>query len=191
MPSRISAALRELAAALEDSEWDQVSVPPSSRPASPVDERSRRERRSEVSQVLAAVSQATAEASASSSTSSACSSRPVGEKKDAGPEARAKASREKPRARPSQSSQALVTGSQVAYREDIRTYVIIANPRQPDRVGCVQGSGSTTWRRLEETLPGGRLSGSAVRLRRVENWQHALQVWEAAHPGTEMPSLQL
>ncbi|CAE7434654.1 unnamed protein product, partial [Symbiodinium sp. KB8] len=85
------------------------------------------------------------------------------------------ASREKPRARPSQSSQALVTGSQVAYREDIRTYVIIANPRQPDRVGCVQGGGSTTWRRLEETLPGGRLSGSAVRLRRVENWQHALQ----------------
>ena len=82
-------------------------------------------------------------------------------------------------------------GSSVAYREDWRHYVIVANPRNPSFVGWTSGRGGLTWRELESRLPGGRLSGSAVRLRRVDDKEHAELVWMAAHPGIKMPVLPL
>ena len=82
-------------------------------------------------------------------------------------------------------------GSSVAYREDWRHYVIVANPRNPSFVGWTSGRGGQTWRELESRLPGGRLSGSAVRLRRVDDKEHAERVWMAAHPGIKMPILPL
>ncbi|CAE7273945.1 rluB [Symbiodinium sp. CCMP2592] len=102
-----------------------------------------------------------------------------------GPTARAKAVQEAPRARPGPSeptpaAQGAVTGSAVAYRQDWRIYLILANPRQPHRVGLVQGPGADTWRKLEQSLPNGRLSGSAVRLRRVESLAHAQRLWQEA-----------
>ena len=174
MPSRISSALRELAAALEDAEWDVVGSPTTSPPASPKGKVAARAR----------------EPTSSSSSAAASGAR------DTGPKARAAATRASAQSRPTLASptkeaQEEVSGSAVAYRQDWRIYVVLANPKQPERVGVAQGPGSETWRRLEKTLPGGRLSGSAVRLRRVESLQHAQRLWNEAHPGLVMPELEI
>jgi len=58
-----------------------------------------------------------------------------------------------------------VTGSVVARQAADRIYIVVANPRDPDRVGIFVGK----WRTLEGALPGGRLYDSAARLRRVES----------------------
>ena len=83
------------------------------------------------------------------------------------------------------------SGSTVAYREDWRHYIIVSNPRDPSFVGWTAGPGALTWRSLESRLPGGKLSGSAVRLRRVNDKEGAERVWRAAHPGIKMPNLPL
>ena len=177
MPSRISAALRELAAALEEAEGDEVSAPATSRPPSrpPSPAASAASTSSTMRKVLGEFVRVPTTSSSSTARS--------------GPKARAEACKEEAGARPSKEEQQRVTGSTVAYHNNIRTYIVVANPRQPDRIGCVQGPGGETWRKLEASLPGGRLSGSAVRLR--ENRQHAQQIWEAAHEGIQMPTLLL
>jgi len=83
------------------------------------------------------------------------------------------------------------TGSHVAYHEDWRHYVILANPRKPDFVGYISGPGATTWRRIEKALPTGKLCTSAARLRRVDSESQARQVWAEAHGSRAMPALTL
>lgn len=82
-------------------------------------------------------------------------------------------------------------GSSVAYRTDHRCYIVVSNPRVPDFVGFFEGEGAAAWKAIERQLPGGRLSGSSVRLRRVPSRQVAEQVWDAAWPGRPMPMLPL
>ena len=82
------------------------------------------------------------------------------------------------------------TASSVAYHEDVRHYVVLSNPRDPSFVGWTAGPAATTWRRLEAKLPGGQLSDSAVRLRRVESKRAAEELWKQYQPG-RMPILPL
>ncbi|CAE7566198.1 unnamed protein product, partial [Symbiodinium microadriaticum] len=79
------------------------------------------------------------------------------------------------------------SGSHVAYHEDWRHYVILANPKKPDLIGYISGPGATTWKRIEKALPTGKLCTSAARLRRVESENQARQVWAEAHGNREMP----
>ena len=62
---------------------------------------------------------------------------------------------------PSRTARGVVTGSDVAYRQDWCTYVVLAKPKQPHRVCVLQGPGTETWLRLEKSLPGGQLFASA------------------------------
>ena len=80
-----------------------------------------------------------------------------------------------------------VPGSVVAKHTDNRIYIVVANPRDPARVGVFVGK----WRTLEEALPGARLCDSAVRLRRVESLDEARAIWARAHPSIPMPTLRL
>jgi len=80
-----------------------------------------------------------------------------------------------------------VTGSVVARQAADRIYIVVANPRDPDRVGIFVGK----WRTLEGALPGGRLYDSAARLRRVESVDEARAVWARAHPDIPMPTFRL
>ena len=165
MPSRLSLALRELAAALDDAEWDVVGSTATSPPASPKGKGAARAHEPTLASSSAAGSGASV----------------------TGPKARAAATRAPAQSRPTPTSptkeaQQEVSGSTVAYRQDWRIYVVIANPQQPERVGVAQGPGADTWRRLEKTLPGGRLSGSAVRLRRVESLRTRTVALERSTP---------
>ena len=182
MPSRLSAALRELAEALEDAEADDWTVV--------VDSPRATSRRSPSPK-----STLQASGAAHSSTASAVlQPPPLREEgqRPGGARARAAATREVGGSRPTVQEQLEnVTGSSVAYRGDLRTYVILANPRQPHRLGWVQGPAGAVWPRLEATLPNGRLYGSLVRLRRVNDLEEARALWETCHPGKPMPQLLL
>ena len=80
-----------------------------------------------------------------------------------------------------QSTSGLDTsGSSVTYHADTRHYVVLANPRDPSFEGWTSGPAKTTWPRLEARLPGGQLSGSAVRLRRVSSKAEAEEEGSAA-----------
>ena len=80
-------------------------------------------------------------------------------------------------------------GSDVTYHEDIRCYVIVQNPT--GWVGFISGPAKTTWPGIERCLPGGRLAGSGVRLRRVKDRVEAQGIWEGVHKGKPMPELSL
>ena len=141
--------------------------------------------------------------------STAPSSSQPGATRPTGPKARARATREPDAVRPSTSSQTassqpsgsaqglsrsaqqLVTGSAVCYHGETRIYVVLANPLSPDKVGWIAGPAKTTWPRLEAALPGGRLSGSRVRLRRVQSLAEAESLWQRQHPGVPMPEFPL
>ena len=156
MSRRLQAALRELAAALEEVEeeerWEVVSA---------------------VGRAAAGVrTQPVSEAEAKSE------SEPIA-KRPAAPSVEA----------PVESGRA--SGSHVAYHEDWRHYVILANPKKPDLIGYISGPGATTWKRIEKALPTGKLCTSAARLRRVESENQARQVWAEAHGSREMPALKL
>ncbi len=81
------------------------------------------------------------------------------------------------------------TASTVAYKEDWRHYVIVKHPA--GKVGFIEGPGATTWKRIEATLPKKCLAGSGARLKRVEDRQQGLQIWQAAHGTLPMPDLHL
>ena len=81
------------------------------------------------------------------------------------------------------------TASHIAYRGDWRIYIIVAHPNQ--KLGLVEGPGSSTWKKIEATLPNARLVGSGARLRRVQNHAEAARVWRAAHGEKPMPVLEL
>ena len=83
------------------------------------------------------------------------------------------------------------TGSSVAYHQDSRIYVILSNPKKPWMVGVISGPSPETWLLIERNLPGGRLSGSSARLRRVPSLQVAAELWERHHPGMQLPQLRL
>ena len=171
MSERLQRALRELSAALEETTWDVVSPTSSS------------------------VSGTTVAASVQASS----------EGKGKGPRARARAvgavaggytatvetsgSAEKPVRKPTVVVTD-TTASAVAYHEDVRHYVVLSNPRDPSFVGWTAGPAATTWRRLEAKLPGGQLSDSAVRLRRVESKRAAEELWKQYQPG-RLPILPL
>jgi len=87
--------------------------------------------------------------------------------------------------------QGRVTGSSVCYHGDTRFYVVLANPREPHKVGWTAGPAKTTWPRLEAALPNGRLSGSRVRLRRVQSLAEAETLWCREHPGVPLPQFPL
>lgn len=80
-------------------------------------------------------------------------------------------------------------GSDVTYHEDIRCYVIVQNPT--GWIGFISGPAKTTWPGIEKCLPGGRLAGSGVRLRRVKDRVEAQGIWETVHKGKPMPELSL
>lgn len=73
-----------------------------------------------------------------------------------------------------------------SFTADWRHYVILSNPGT-GKIGYIAGPGDTTWGVVENSLRGGRLSGSGARLRRVEDRNQALAVWEMAFPGRAMP----
>ena len=86
-----------------------------------------------------------------------------------------------------QDSGELATGSLVAYKIDIRHYVVLAQPEYPQDLGYWSGPAATTCRRIESKLRNQRLAGSRARLRRVDSKAQALDLWKQAHPGREMP----
>ncbi|CAE7853527.1 unnamed protein product, partial [Symbiodinium sp. KB8] len=153
--SKLQAALRELAAALEEVEeeerWEVVSA---------------------VGRAAAGVRTQPVSEAASAEAKSA--SKPYA-KQPSAPSSEA----------PVESGRA--SGSHVAYHEDWRHYVILANPKKPDLIGYISGPGATTWKRIEKALPTGKLCTSAARLRRVESENQARQVWAEAHGNREMP----
>ena len=82
------------------------------------------------------------------------------------------------------------SGSSVTYHADTRHYVVLANPRDPSFEGWTSGPAKTTRPRLEARLPGGQLSGSAVRLRRVSSKAEAEELWRQ-HRAGDLPTLPL
>ena len=84
-----------------------------------------------------------------------------------------------------------VCGSTVSYHEDWRHYMGVECPGVPSLLGYVAGPASSTWRRLEARLPGGKLSASRARLRRVCSREEAAKVWAEAHPDVVMPTVRL
>ena len=88
-----------------------------------------------------------------------------------------------------ESTPCVPTGSDIAYHQDIRHYVVVEHPK--GLVGYLVGPGASTWRALEATLPGRQLRGSGARLRRVDNRQEAMKIWEASHGSRLMPDLRL
>ena len=122
----------------------------------------------------------------SSSAGSGAAGLPAGAS-STGPVARAQATRTVEAVRP----KAEPTASSVAYRQDIRCYIIVSNPRNPSFVGFYEGKGASAWRAIESRLEGGRLSGSLARLRRVANRAEAIRIWSEARPSEPMPDLQI
>ena len=159
MSRRLQAALRELAAALEE-----------------VEEEERWE-------VVSAVGRAAA----------GVRTQPVSEAASAEAKSASKPDAKQPSAPSSEApvESGRASGSHVAYHEDWRHYVILANPKKPDLIGYISGPGATTWKRIEKALPTGKLCTSAARLRRVESENQARQVWAEAHGNREMPALKL
>ncbi|CAE7427492.1 unnamed protein product, partial [Symbiodinium sp. KB8] len=68
-----------------------------------------------------------------------------------GPQARAQATRTAESVRPTTEP----TASSVAYRQDVRSYVIVSNPKNPSFVGYYEGQGASAWRAIESRLEGG------------------------------------
>ncbi|CAE7267807.1 unnamed protein product, partial [Symbiodinium sp. CCMP2456] len=158
MPSRLASALRELAAALEEEDWEVVEPTPgvattAAAPKSGPQARAAATRR---------LSETLPSSSSARPSTSAASSKGVG--KAAG-------------------APADTTASSNVYHQDIRTYLILANPLQPTFVGWVQGPASEVWPKLEARLPGGRLFGSRVRLRKVADEVEAQTLWNQHRPG--------
>ena len=58
-------------------------------------------------------------------------------------------------------------------------------------IGFISGPAKTTWPGIEKCLPGGRLAGSGVRLRRVKDRVEAQGISETVHKGKPMPELSL
>ena len=77
--------------------------------------------------------------------------------------------------------------SSVQYHKDLRLYLVLTCPRKPELVGLFRGE----WKTLEAVLPGGRLSGSSARLRRVPDVETARQIWSSLFPDRALPELQL
>jgi hypothetical protein len=98
----------------------------------------------------------------------------------------------KPKAAPKRgAAQRVATGSDVAYHNDQRLYLILVHPERPELVGLVAGEGARTWVRIEATLRGGRLAGSGARLRRVPSVEEAQRLWTQVHPDRPLPRVPL
>jgi len=196
MPSRLSRALRELAAALEeegDDGWELVAGDsPRRRLSSPPAARS------------APTVKAAASPPASSSLSTASAGSPLAattpapakhQLEQATRNSRLGGAAARGRAVVDPSSGELpaakVCGSHVSYHQDIRHYIVLECPDRPSFVGYVSGPASSTWRTLERSLPTGQLYTSHARLRRVADRRQAEQVWQAAFPGIPMPMLPM
>ena len=160
MSGRLSRALRDLAAALDE-----------------VDAAAKESERS-FSATLVGPPSSSSSSGAARGPETAASS---------GPRARAQATRTAESVRPTTEP----TASSVAYRQDVRSYVIVSNPKNPSFVGYYEGQGASAWRAIESRLEGGRLSGSRARLRRVANRAEAALVWAAARPNEPMPDLPM
>ena len=76
-------------------------------------------------------------------------------------------------------------GSSVQYHKDQRLYLVLTCPRKSELVGLFRGE----WKTLEAMLPGGRLSGSSARLRRVPDVETARQIWSSHFPDRALPDL--
>lgn len=77
--------------------------------------------------------------------------------------------------------------SDVCYHKDWRIYIVLANPNDPESLGCWEGPNPQTWKAIEKTLRGGRLAGSGARLRRVEDLKAAAKLWKDVFPCRPMP----
>ena len=84
-----------------------------------------------------------------------------------------------------------VCGSTVCYHGDLRHYIVLECPGRPGFIGYVAGPAATTWKKIEKLLPGGRLSGSQARLRRVQSRRQAEELWHASFPNVPMPNLPM
>ena len=56
-------------------------------------------------------------------------------------------------------------------------YVVVKNSHSPGLLGLWSGPKGPTWRKVEETLRGGRLAGSGAKLKKVANPQEAKDYW--------------
>ena len=56
-------------------------------------------------------------------------------------------------------------------------YVVAKNSHSPGLLVLWSGPKGPTWRKVEETLEGGRLAGSGAKLKKVANAQEARDYW--------------
>ena len=174
MPSRLAGALRELAAALEEEDWELVGSNSGEDPVvvrGPAADSGK-------DQVAKRGPKAKPAAARQTTTSSAASS------------SRSSVSRVE-RASAVRGDAVDTTASSNVYHQDIRTYLVLSNPLEPSFVGWVQGPASVVWPRLEARLPGGQLFGSRVRLRKVADVDAAQNLWNQHRPGVPLPKLPL
>ncbi len=88
-----------------------------------------------------------------------------------------------PQAKPevSPSSSSVDPGaSSIAYHPGTRFYAVVYWPERPELEGLWEGPHPKVWNALEAELPGKKLPGSGVRLRRVDSPAHGLKVWTEA-----------
>ena len=171
MSDRISRALRELADALDDEAWEVT------RPATGADTQAR-----ELLQVVRGRLERPPHGTSTSRRASTSVENP--RETASGPGGTPSSEVEAAGARDT-------TGSSVAYHQDSRIYVILSNPKKPWMVGVISGPSPETCLLIERNLPGGRLSGSSARLRRVPSLQVAAELRERHHPGMQLPQLRL
>lgn len=88
---------------------------------------------------------------------------------------------------PSSSAPVVAPSTAVCYKTDIRHYIVVVNPSGP--VGYHFGHAGKAWPQVEALLPGNRLAGSGAKLRRVQDREEALKIWERTHGKVPMPNL--
>ena len=88
---------------------------------------------------------------------------------------------------PPSSTPVVAPSTAVCYKADIRHYIVVVNPGGP--VGYHFGEAGRAWPQVEALLPGQRLAGSGAKLRRVQDREAALVIWERTHGKVPMPNL--
>ncbi|CAE7196758.1 unnamed protein product [Symbiodinium sp. CCMP2592] len=157
---------RELAAALEEEDWELVDSSPGGATVAPAAKTGPKARAAATRRVSETLPSTSLASSSTSAVPSKGTGKGVGEPVD-------------------------TTASSNVYHRDVRTYLILSNPREPSFVGVIQGRASEVWPKLEARLPGGQLFGSAVRLRKVADEVEAQTLWNQHRPGVPLPKLQL
>ena len=179
---RLSGALRELAAALEEvseeAEWEVVE-PKSS--ATPEPDGARRGPRARASALRAPPGSAPTSSSAPPSSSCAGKSTPT----HSSSRLDASSSREPP-----DTSRAASSGERVrpsTWGATPRHYLVLFSPK--DRT--LEGHWFGPWAKLEPLVPGAKFCGSAVQLRKMTSKAMAEREWAAVHGSRPMPSREL